>query len=107
MGKQKKEFDLFVASVKEMQQTDTDKDLDEVNKNYQKYKIRETNKERNEIEYFTNQNYKNKTLCFCDKGKTIYFNLIDAQEDAEFYNRKVYVCDPMNKYRIYHTYTKK
>ena len=107
MGKQKKEFDLFVASVKEMQQTDTDKDLDEVNKNYQKYKIRETNKARNEIEYFTNQNYKNKTLCFCDKGKTIYLNLIDAQEDADFYNRKIYVCDPMNKFRIYHTYTKK
>tara|TARA_Y100001958_G_C21031490_1_gene404337 strand:- start:52 stop:375 length:324 start_codon:yes stop_codon:yes gene_type:complete len=107
MGNKDKEFDVFVAQVEKMQQIDTRKDLDEINTNYQKYKIRETNKKRKEIEYFTKQNYKNKISCFCNKGKTVYFNLTDAQEDAEFYNRKVYVCDPINKYRIYHTHSKK
>ena len=76
-----------------------------MNTNYQKYKIRETNSSRNAIEYFTNINYKNKTKCFCNKNKKIYFYLINAREDAEFYKRVVYVCDPFNKYRIYHTYT--
>jgi len=102
-----KEFDDFIEGYKKMEESSTKEDLDETNTNYQKYKIRETNTLRNEIEYFTNLNYKNKSECFCDKDKTIYFSLVDVQQDAEIYNRSIYVCDPFNKYRIYHTYTKK
>lgn len=107
MSNKDQEFEIFLDHVKKISEVDKEDDLAEINTNYQRYKIRETNRMRNEIEYFTNQNYKTKSLCFCDKTKTIYLHLVDAIEDAEFYNRVVYVCDPLNKYRIYHTYTKK
>ena len=107
MSDKEEEFNDFIEAYKRIPEGSADKTLDEMNTNYQKYKIRETNTTRNEIEYFTHLNYKNKTECFCDKSKTIYFYLINVQEDAEYYSRVVYVCDPFNKYRIYHTYTPK
>jgi hypothetical protein len=105
LSDKEEEFNDFIEAYKRIPEGSADKTLDEMNTNYQKYKIRETNTTRNEIEYFTHLNYKNKTECFCDKSKTIYFYLINAQEAAEFFSRVVYVCDPFNKYRIYHTYT--
>ena len=107
MSNKDQEFEIYLNHVKKIQQVDIEDNLAEINTNYRIYKIRETNQMRNEIEYFTNQNYKTKSLCFCDKTKTIYLYLVDAIEDAEFYKRAVYVCDPLNKYRVYHTYTKK
>jgi len=100
-----KEFELFITYIKNMQKEHKDTDLNEINKNYQTYQVRETTSDRRKIEYLTKLNYKQKNNCFCDKGKTIYFELESALEDAEFYKRYVYVCDLVNPYRIYHTAT--
>ena len=102
-----REFESFITHVDNIRLEHKDTDLNEINNNFQSYGVRETTSARHQIEYFTKLNYKQKNNCFCDKGKTIYFEFINALEDAKFYKRYIYVCDLNNPYRIYHTATPK
>lgn len=108
MNKNKKEFEQFISHIKNMQddELNLEPNENEKNKNFKIYKIRESDTARKEIEYFTNINYKNKNSCFCDKDKAKYFRLVEAQEDAEIFKQTIYVCDPINIYRIYHLTSK-
>ena len=59
MSDREKEFNDFIEGYKRIEEGSADKNLDEMNTNYQKYKIRETNTSRNEIEYFTDATFGN------------------------------------------------
>lgn len=107
MKKNEHEYELFIDHIKNLQNTEINLDRKEIITNFQIYEIRESDNARKEIEYFTKLNYKNKNSCFCDKDKVKYFRLVDAQEDAEVYRQNIYVCDPINIYRIYHLTSKK
>lgn len=106
MKKNEHEFELFINHIKNMQDAEINSDRKEIIKNFQIYEIRESDNARKEIEYITQLKYKNKNSCFCDKDKVKYFRLVDAQEDAEIYGQNIYVCDPINIYRIYHLTSK-
>tara|TARA_B100000902_G_scaffold373189_1_gene400901 strand:- start:1013 stop:1345 length:333 start_codon:yes stop_codon:yes gene_type:complete len=104
----KEEFDMFQDEVKKLKLINPQKTIGEKSVNLKTYGISETNKQRAEIEYYTNQNRKKISKCFCQKSneKKPYFRFVEALYDAQIFKQSIYVCDIKSKFRIYHLTSK-
>lgn len=102
------EFLLFQEEVKKLKLTNPQKIKNERNLNLKTYGISESNKQRAEIEHYTNQYKKKISMCFCQKSneKKSYFRFEEALHDAHDFKQSVYVCDNKHKFRIYHLTSK-
>ncbi len=102
------EFALFEDEVNKLKLINSQKTKDETIVNLKTYGISETNNQRLEIEYYTNQNRKKISKCFCQKSneKKPYFRFQEALYDAQDFKLSIYVCDIKSKFRIYHLTSK-